>query len=171
MVNIATERRFAEGPASPKKHEGLWSSHLGEIKEAKHYIVLTPGARPFRSQPYRADPTQRELEAEEIRRMLAANVNRPSKSHWASPVLLVSKPDGSMRFCIDYRRLNALTARDHYPIPRIDECLEFLGTAKIFSALDANSGYWKMAVAADSVDKAASVSHSGSSSGRACHLA
>eukprot|EP00171_Calliarthron_tuberculosum_P003653 IDg3653t1 len=93
--------------------------------------------------------------------MLAAYVIRPSKSQWASPVLLVPKPDGSMRFCIDYRRINALKVRDHYPIPRMDECLDSLGTARIFSALDANSGYWQMAVAEDSVDKTAFVSHSG----------
>eukprot|EP00171_Calliarthron_tuberculosum_P022350 IDg22350t1 len=73
--------------------------------------------------------------------MLAANVIRPSKSQWASPVLLVPKPDGNMRFCIDCRLLNALAVRNHYPIPRIDECLDSLGTSKIFSALDANSGY------------------------------
>lgn len=151
----------ARARAVLKRHEQLWSGHLGEIHEAKHYIDLTPGARPFRSQPYRAGPKQRELEAAEIRRMLAANVIRPSKSQWASPVLLVPKPDGSMRFCIDYRRLNALTVRDHYPIPRMDECLDSLGTAKVFSTLDANSGYWQMAVAEDSIDKTAFVSHSG----------
>eukprot|EP00171_Calliarthron_tuberculosum_P020077 IDg20077t1 len=103
--------------------------------------------------------------------MLAAKVIRPSKSQWASPVLLVPKLYCSMRFCIDYRGLNVLTVRDHYPIPRMDECLDSLGTSKIFSALDANSGYWQMAVAADSVDKQNLSVIPVSSSGSACHSA
>eukprot|EP00171_Calliarthron_tuberculosum_P022928 IDg22928t1 len=119
-----------------RKHEHLWSGHLGKIRETEHYIDLVPGARPFRSHPYRAGPKQRELEDAEIQRMLEADVIRPSKSQWASPVLLIPKPDGSMRFCIDYRRLNELTVRDHYPIPRME-------------------------IAPESIDKTAFVSHSG----------
>ena len=74
--------------------------------------------------------------------MLANGVITWSKSEWASPVVLIPKQDESLRFCVDYRRLNALNVRDTYPIPRMDECLDSFGEAKVFATLDCNSGYW-----------------------------
>ena len=71
----------------------------------------------------------------------------PSTSKWASPVVLVPKPDGSNRFCIDYLQLNDRTVRDTYPLPRMDDCLDSLGEAKFFSTLDCNAGYWQIPVA------------------------
>ncbi len=62
-------------------------------------------------------------------------------------MVIAPKPDGSSRFCVEYRRLNALTKRDPYPIPRMDECVDSLGDAVVFSALDANSGYWQIPIA------------------------
>ena len=67
--------------------------------------------------------------------MLQKDVIQPSASPWASPVVLVQKKDGTMRFCIDYRKLNAVTRKDAYPLPRIDETLEALGGSKWFSTL------------------------------------
>jgi hypothetical protein len=63
--------------------------------------------------------------------MLQAGVIEPATSEWASPVILVPKPDGSLRFCIDYRKLNAITVRDTYPLPRMDECIDYLGDAVV----------------------------------------
>jgi hypothetical protein len=84
--------------------------------------------------------------------MLKARVIEPANSDWASPVVLVPKPDGSMRFCIDYRRLHNLTVRELYLLPRMDECIDSLGDARIFSTLDCNSGYWQIPV--DPADRA-----------------
>jgi hypothetical protein len=64
--------------------------------------------------------------------MLKAEVIEPATSEWASPIVLVAKPDGSTRFCVDYRKLNAITVRDSYPLPRMYECIDSLGDAKIF---------------------------------------
>jgi hypothetical protein len=76
--------------------------------------------------------------------MLKAEVIEPATSEWASKIVFVAKPDGSTRFCVDYRRLNAVTVRDSYPLPRMDECIDSLGDAKIFTTLYFSSGYWQI---------------------------
>jgi Reverse transcriptase (RNA-dependent DNA polymerase) len=93
--------------------------------------------------------------------MLKAGVIEPAASEWASPVVLVPKPDGSMRFCVDYRKLNAITVRYTYPPPRMDECIDSLGDANIFTTLDCNSGYWQIPVAPEDMDKTTFTSHEG----------
>ncbi len=82
-------------------------------------------------------------------------------SPWASPVVLVPKRDGTTRFCIDYRRLNAQTKKDVYPIPRIDDILDTLGTAKYFSVLDLASGYWQVELDKEARQKSAFITHRG----------
>ena len=93
--------------------------------------------------------------------MLKKGVIEPANTEWASPVVLEPKPDGSIRFCIDYRRLNAMNVIDAYPIPIMDECIDSLGDAVIFSTLDCNSGYWKIPMSDEDRDKTAFVSHCG----------
>ena len=69
-----------------------------------------------------------------------------SLSPWSSPIVLVSKPDGSSRFCIDYHKVNSITKTDAYPLPHIDDTLNALGGAKVFTTLDLQSGYWQVAL-------------------------
>ncbi|CAL9699311.1 unnamed protein product [Knipowitschia caucasica] len=83
--------------------------------------------------------------------MLEEGVITPSASEWASPVVLVRKKDGGVRWCVDYRSLNSLTIKDAYPLPQIEECLDVIGGASMFSTLDLQSGYWQIAV--DSKDR------------------
>ena len=76
--------------------------------------------------------------------MIQVGAIRCSNSPWASTVVLVRKKDGSLRFCIDLRRLNARMIKDAYSLPRIDETLDCLGGAVIFTSLDLKSGYWQV---------------------------
>ncbi len=144
-----------------RKHESMWSGQLGEITVTEHHIDLKPDARPHKAQPRRAGLKERELIEFEIKKQLEANVIEPTISEWAAPVLFVPKKDGKLRFCIDYRKLNEVTVKDSYPIPRMDDCLDSLGEATIFTGLDAYSGYWQMNVAKKDRHKTAFTCHAG----------
>ena len=92
-------------------------------------------------QPYRCGMEGRKAEEAEVQKMLAAKVIEPSTSESAISVILVPKPDGSLRSCVDYRKLNAVKKGDSYPMPRIDECIDSLGNATLFTTLDCKSGH------------------------------
>lgn len=77
----------------------------------------------------------------QIAQMLTLDVVETATEEWASPVIFTPQKDVSLLFCIDYSRLNFVTVRDSYPIPRMDECIDSLGGANIFSTLDCNSYY------------------------------
>lgn len=119
---------------------------LGRTSTVTH-SVDTGSHAPLRQRPYRVSPTERRTIEDHVTDMLQRGVIRPSKSPWASPVVLVKKKDGSIRFCVDYRRLNTITRKDVYPLPRIDDALDCLQGAEFFSSLDLRSGYWQVPMA------------------------
>ncbi|GFU11597.1 hypothetical protein TNCV_4476491 [Trichonephila clavipes] len=81
-----------------------------------------------------------------FRKMLDEGIVQPSESPWSSPIVLVRKKDGSWRFCVDYRKLNSVTKKDVYPLPRIDDTLDCLKGAMFFSSMDLRSGYWQIEI-------------------------
>ncbi|UYV84530.1 K02A2.6-like, partial [Cordylochernes scorpioides] len=100
----------------------------------------------IKHRPYRVSPTERQAIQTVVDKMLDAGIIRHSESPWSSPVILVKKKDGNWRFCVDYRRLNKVTKKDVYPLPRIVDTLDSLKGAKFYSSLDLRSGYWKIEV-------------------------
>ena len=87
--------------------------------------------------------------------MAEAGVIEPSNSPWAAPAVLVTKKDSSWRFCVDYRRLNQVTRKDSYPLPRIDDALDSISGSSWFSSLDLRSGYWQIELAPEARPKTA----------------
>ena len=121
------------------KYKDLWKpGKLGCIKATEHRIDLVEGTKPIHQMPYRQGLPAREKTVEIIKQVMDQDVIEPAMSEWASPVVFAPKKDGTTRFCVDYRRLNAVTKPDVYPLPRMDDCLDSLGDAMIFTTLDAH---------------------------------
>ncbi len=120
----------------------------------KHFIN-TGDTRPIRQAPRSVPLAKRDVVSQTMREMSESGVIKPSKSPRSSPVVLVKKKDGNMRFCVDYRRLNDVTKKDSYPLPRIDDTLDSLSGTKWFSTLDLKSGYWQVEVNEEEKEKTA----------------
>ena len=133
---------------------------LGRSSIVQHRID-TGDHPPVRLRSYRTSPANREEIDKQITEMLDNGVISPSVSPWAAPVVLVKKSDGTMRFCVDYRKLNAITRKDSHPLPRITEALDSLGGAGWFTTLDLRSGYWQILMSEDSKEKTAFITHNG----------
>ena len=108
--------------------------------------INTGDAAPVRQQVRRIPPVRREEARNLLSDMLKKDIIQPSSSPWASPIVLVPKKDGTVRFCVDYRKVNSLTRKDTYPLPRVDDTLDTLSGSKWFSMLDLISGYWQVKV-------------------------
>ena len=138
----------------------LHEQELGKTNLVKHSIHTRTHA-PVKQRPYRTPVCRRQKIEELVEGMQEQGVVCPSSSPWASPVVLVPKKDGSSRFCVDYRRLNSITRKDVYPLPRIEDILDTLGGAKYFSSLDLLSGYWQVELDDDAKQKSAFITHHG----------
>jgi hypothetical protein len=123
--------------------------------------IDTGTSLPISVPPHRVSPAERQVIEQEIERLLNRQVIEPSESPWAAPVVMVPKPNGKWRFCVDYRKLNAVTRKDSYPITRIDDALSALSGNRFFSSLDLPDSFWSIPVKESDVPKTAFICHAG----------
>lgn len=105
-------------------------------REIEFSIDLVPGSGPISVAPYRMSPLELKELKSQLEELIDKQFIRPSASPWGAPVLLVKKKDRSMRLCVDYRQLNKITIKNKYPLPRIDDLLDQMRGASVFSKID-----------------------------------
>lgn len=135
----------------------------GKAKGMKHDVDVGE-AIPIKQHPYRVGPEKRKIIDKEIKYMLENKIiettdERPSE--WSSPCLLTPKPDGSFRFCTDFRKVNRVTKADCYPLPRIDSLIDDVGDATYVSKLDLLKGYWQVELTERAKDISAFCTYNG----------
>ncbi|XP_076059845.1 uncharacterized protein LOC143036400 [Oratosquilla oratoria] len=136
------------------EHAHVFSSSPTVTQAIHHDVVLEDGAKPVRHTPYRLSPQKKRIMEKEVEQLMEQGLVEPSTSPWASPAVLVPKPGGEWRLCVDYRSLNAVTKADPYPLPLIDDLIEEVAAAKYLSKLDLMKGYHQIPL----TDRASEVS-------------
>ena len=143
-------------PESLSDFEDIFPEELTELpppRDIDHAIELLPGAQPVARRPYKMSvPEAAELK-EQLTQLIEQGFIRPSVSPWSTPVLFNRKKDGTLRLCIDYRGLNQVTIKNKYPIPRIDELLDRLHGASLFTKIDLKSGYYQIRIKEEDISK------------------
>ena len=125
------------------------------------FSINTGENPPVSGRAYRLTPKEKEQAEAQIKEYLAKGWIRPSKSPYGAAILFVQKKDGSLRMCVDYRGLNRVTIKDKYPLPRIDDLVDKLFEATVFSSLDLQSGYHQIRIAEQDVHKTAFITPQG----------
>jgi hypothetical protein len=141
-------------PQLPKK--------LPPRRAIDHRIELVPGAKPPSQAPYRMSPRELAELRKQLEELIDSGFVRPSKAPYGAPVLFQKKADGSLRMCVDYRALNKVTIKNKYPVPLIQDLMDRLCGASIFTKLDLRSGYWQVRVADGDEHKTTCVTRYGS---------
>ncbi|CAL9686084.1 unnamed protein product [Knipowitschia caucasica] len=151
------ERQRAELQELLSRFSNVFSTpdvNTGKCSLIQHHI-RTGDNPPIKQRAYRTCPEKRAEIERQVGQLLADGLVEESFSPWASPVVLVKKKGGQWRFCIDYRRLNAVTIKDSHPLPRVDDSLDALAGSMWFSTLDFSNGYWQVEVAEEDREKTA----------------
>lgn len=159
--NITTEPPWLQPLLTTYSKLFTQPTTLPPPRPTNHSIPLLAGSNPVNVHPYRYPHFQKQEIEAQIREMLSQGLIQPSSSAFSSPVLLVRKKDGMWRFCVDNRALNALTVKDRFPIPAIDELLDELYGTRWFSKLDLRSGYHQIRMQPEDIHKTAFRTHQG----------
>ena len=120
----------------------ILTSQSGRTDIIEHEIKTT-SETPISRRPYRIPYARRDEVKKLLDQMLKDEHIVPSKSPWSSPIVVIDKNDGSIRLCVDYRKLNDISQSDGYPIPRIDEIIQKLGDSNYLSRVDLSKGFWQ----------------------------
>jgi len=148
-----------------EEYEDVFCEELPPVLPPKrdivHTIPIDPDAQPPARPPYRLSMEEEAELEKQVRTLLEKGFIRPSTSPYAAPVLFVKKADGKLRLCVDYRKVNAQTVRNSYPLPRIDGILERIHGSRVFSKLDLASGYHQIRIADDDIPKTAFTTRKG----------
>jgi hypothetical protein len=115
-------------------------------RDIEFIIELQPGTAPISKRPYRMPPNELAELKIQLQDLLDKGYIRPSASPWGCPALFVKKKDNSLRLCVNYHPLNAVTIKNKYPLPRIDILFDQLAGAKVFSKIDLRSGYHQIKI-------------------------
>lgn len=161
-VSTVEEKRRDECYDLIKSFQTMFSNEefpTNLVTDVQHRIVTT--GPPVKSNPYPTSETQKRVIEEWIKKLMKVNSISKSCSPWASPIIFVKKSDGSLRLCVDYRRLNEVTEKDSYPLPRDDDLFAKLQGCSYFTSLDFIGGYWQIAVAPEDRPKTAFTCHLG----------
>jgi len=161
--NSVTDEQLNRLKDTLRRYADVFSKGKLDLEEtllAKHRID-TGDARPMRPTLRRQPFHLLDNIDGHVQDMLEAGVIEPSSSPWASNIVVVKKKDDSLRYCVDYRRLNSVTRRDAYPLPRIDACLDALSGAHFFSAFDLQSGYHQVPMQEEDSDKTSFIVRTG----------
>lgn len=140
-----------------QKHRDVFSQGDGDYgyTTTVEHRVPTGDAHPIKQRHRRIPPHVFQEVKRHVQDLVAQGILKESCSPWASPAVIVMKKDGTVRFCCDYRKLNSVTHRDAYPLPRVEESLDALGQARLFSSLDLTAGYFQVAVEEKDQEKTA----------------
>ena len=133
--------------------ESHWDELTWSNTQSGHRVHLS--GSPIRQPMHRLPASLKDTVNSQIQDMLDTGVIQPSCSPWASPVVMVKKKDGTWRFCVDYRKVNAITHHDAYPLPCIDATLDSLTGSTLFTTLDLASGYWQVELESSDKEKTA----------------
>ncbi|GKA20997.1 retrotransposon protein, putative, ty3-gypsy subclass [Tanacetum coccineum] len=123
------------------------------VRQVEFQIDLIPGAAPVARAPYRLAPSEMHELSNQLQELADRDFIRPSTSPGRAHVLFVKKKDESFRVCIDYRELNKLTVKNHYPLPRIDDLFDQLQGLSVYSKIDLRSGYHQLRVRDEDIPK------------------
>ena len=146
-----------------RKHRHVFAfsdDQLGRTSLVQH-VIDTGDAVPIKQRPYQTTPDNKQEIDRQVGEILKKGIIKESVSPWSSPVVLVRKKDGSMRFCADFRSISKITRKDSFPMPLVSETLDSLCGTRYFSTLDLKSGYWEIEHHPSAREKTAVATHNG----------
>lgn len=160
LFNHLTPQQSSELEALIKEFPSLFSDTPTQTSVLTHDIDVGDSP-PIKQRFYRVSGERQKILEGEVQYLLKHDLAEQSYSSWASPCILVNKPDGTYRFCTDYRKLNSVTKPDSFPLPRVDDCVDQVGSAKFISKFDLLKGYWQIPLTARAREVSAFVTPTG----------